>query len=515
MEYLVTAKQMQYCDRMTSEYFKIPSAVLMERAALACTDVILKRQEQMQAMVPEQAFHKKTLIVAGCGNNGGDGLAIGRLLMQEGYPVDFWLIGDRNRMTELTQQQFLSVQAYGGRILDSKPQGEYDIIIDALFGVGLSRCVEGIYLEAVSYINNSDAFVLAVDIPSGIHADSGEVMGAAVFADVTVTFGFRKLGTFLYPGARYCGRMQVCSIGITQDSFLGEMPRIFTYTEPVRALMPYRDENGNKATFGKVCLIAGSHGMAGAALLAAQAVFAAGAGMLRIVTPAGNRVIMQETLPEAMLSCYDEVDVCEVVHKACLWADVIAIGPGLSMDRNAKQLLTYCIEKTNKPLVIDADALNLLAADEELMEKLCLKQADEKTAAKLILTPHPGEMARLRNCSVSEINASPMEHCQTLAQKLNASVLCKNARTMISAEDGRIYVNGSGNSGMATAGSGDVLTGILAGLLAQGMDSFSASSVGVYLHGLAGDKAAHMLSAYSMKAGDIIKMTASILAGQN
>lgn len=512
MEYLVTANQMQKYDRVTSEYFKVPSVVLMERAALACVEIIKNRQEQILMMMPEAALRKKTLVVAGLGNNGGDGLAIGRLLMQEGYPVDFWLVGNRQKLSGLPLQQLESVEAYGGKIRSNPPDEEYDIIIDALFGVGLSRPLEGIWKEAVDYMNSSDAFVLAVDIPSGIHADTGHVMGAAVFADQTVTFGFRKLGTYLYPGARYCGKVAVREIGITQDSFLGEMPSVFTFTENVKNLMPYREENGNKGTFGKVSLIAGSDGMAGAALLSAGAVFAVGAGMLRIVTPKSNRIIIQETLPEAMTSCYDEVDVLDTLKQAAVWADVLAVGPGLSTKEQAKTLVEYCILHTKKPMVMDADAINILASDKELLASLIELQNDDSTKRELVLTPHPGEMARLEGVSAEKINEDPKAVCEKWAKKLHAAVLCKNARTMIGSPDGRIYVNGSGNSGMATAGSGDVLTGIIAGLLAQGMDAFWGACVGVYLHGLAGDKAAHKMSAYSMKAGDITAMISGLLA---
>jgi len=272
----------------------------------------------------------------------------------------------------------------------------------------------------------------------------------------------------------------------------------YAVTDDDLDLLPPRDENGNKATFGKVCLIAGSHGMAGAALLAAQAVFAAGAGMLRIVTPAGNRVIMQETLPEAMLSCYDEVDVCEVVHKACLWADVIAIGPGLSMDRNAKQLLTYCIEKTNKPLVIDADALNLLARNPSLL----------KYARGAVITPHAKEMERLCGRSVKDILDSTADTAHEFAKKHSLICILKDHETIISDGSNIIYQNTTGNSGMATGGSGDVLAGIVGALLAQHRNSSAmtvdTAALAVYIHGLCGDIASEKLSEYSLMASDVI-----------
>lgn len=505
MEYLVTAKEMKRFDANTSEYFKIPSIVLMERAALACLEVITDRQNRLK-----EAFHgsgaepgRRVLVVAGCGNNGGDGFALGRLLMQEGYFVDFVLAGNEEKATGQTALQMECVRAYGGKIMGNLPDGEYDIIIDALFGVGLTREVTGFYGECVEYINAQNAYVLSVDIPSGIHADSGSVMGAAVYADVTVTFGFRKLGTFLYPGARHAGQVRCYPVGITQDSFLDQPPTMFTFTEPVSELMPVRISEGNKGTFGRVALLAGSEKMAGAAILSAEGAFAAGCGMVKVVSPAENRFVLNQMLPEAM--------VTDDIREAAAWADVIAAGPGLTTGVRAKEQLTFLIEETGCPLILDADAINLLAQNEALLEKLKEKQQNIRTRRLLALTPHPAELSRLAGCSVKEVVEDPVKIIREWADQLHAVVLCKGARTFVSSLEGRIYVNGSGNSGMATAGSGDVLTGIVAALAAQEDELFHAVCVGVYLHGLAGDKAAHIKSEYSMKAGDIVDTVPQLL----
>lgn len=505
MEYLVTAKQMRLYDNNTSEHFKVPSAVLMERAALACLQVLLKRQSQIECGLAQTGARAKRRVLAVCGNgnNGGDGFALGRLLMQENFQVDFCLVGNPDKATELTKNQMESVRAYGGTILRTLPETEYDIIIDALFGVGLSRELAGEYKNAVEFINGRDAFVLSVDIPSGIHADTGAVMGAAVCADVTVTFGFRKLGTFLYPGARYAGRVLCFPIGITQDSFLGNVPETFTFTEPVSMLMPCRAQEGNKGSFGRISILAGSEKMAGAAILAGRGALAAGCGMLKLVGPSCNREIIQETLPEAMQT--------DDIAEAADWADVIAAGPGLSCADRAKRQLRYIIEKTDSPLILDADAINILAQDRALLERLEDRQKNEKTRRKLALTPHPGELARLCTCTVKEVLSDPAGYAGMWARRLGAVVLCKGARTFAASPDGQLYVNGSGNSGMATAGSGDVLTGIMAGLLGQEQDLFPAVCVAVYLHGLAGDRAAHVKTEYSMKAGDIIEMVPQVL----
>lgn len=505
MEYLVTAEEMKRYDQNTIEHFGVPAAVLMERAALACCEVILNRQKQLVQNTCEwkHRIGKRVLVLAGGGNNGGDGFAIGRLLMQEGFAVDFFLAGPEEKVSELTALQIASVKAYGGKVRRTLPDGEYDIVVDALLGVGISRELTGIYQEAVEYINRADAFVLAADIPSGIHADTGAVMGTAVHADVTVTFGFRKMGLFLYPGTRHAGKLVCAQIGITPESFLDHFPCHFTFTEPPQKLMPVRPAEGNKGTFGKVLLLAGSEGMAGAAVLAGKGAFAAGCGMVKIVTPVCNRDILQETLPEAMVTAD--------IRESAKWADVVAAGPGLSAGKEAGEQLRWLIENTVQPLLLDADAINLLAADSTLQKRLCRLQNNPGSARKLVLTPHPGELARLQGCSVKEVLADPSGMALTWAKRLQAVVVCKGARTFAAAPDGRIYVNGSGNSGMATAGSGDVLTGIAAALAACEEDIFSAVCVAVYLHGLAGDKAAHMKSEYSMKAGDIADMVPALL----
>lgn len=509
MEYLVSAAQMRRYDQNTSEYFQVPSDVLMERAALACLAVIRDRREKaVRALrgIGERARRERVLVVAGTGNNGGDGFALGRLLMQEGWPVDFVLIGDPEKAGPLTARQMASVRAYGGQIRHTLPEREYDILIDALFGVGLSRPLEGVCREAVAYMNRQEAWTLSVDIPSGIHADTGAVMGAAVYADVTVTFGFRKLGLFWYPGARHAGKVICAPIGITADSFLGEPPRVFTYTEPVRALLPPRREEGNKGTFGKVTLLAGSPGMEGAGLLCAKGAFAAGCGMVKLVGGSEMLLLCMQEQPETMVTAG--------LEEALGWADVIAAGPGLSTSPEAAEKLRYVIERTKQPLVLDADAINLLAQDRALYELLQSKQGSAESRRELVLTPHPGELARLLGEKTEAVLADPVESARRAAGLFHAVALCKGARTAAASPEGEVYLNGSGNSGMATAGSGDVLTGILAALLAQGAGSFSGVCAGVYLHGLAGDRAAHGVGEYAMTAGDIVRAVPGVLEAE-
>ncbi|HJA94713.1 MAG TPA: NAD(P)H-hydrate dehydratase [Candidatus Eisenbergiella merdipullorum] len=525
MEYLVTASEMKECDRNTTEKFGIPSLVLMERAALACADAIIQetaasqtqavsqRWEAPQAHAPAERKKprgRRTLIVSGCGNNGGDGFAAGRLLMQEGFPVDFWLVGERSRCSPETEKQISILENYGCTVMEHAPEREYDIIVDAIFGIGLRSAPAGLHEEAVEYINRSGAFVLSVDIPSGVSADSGAVPGCAVRADVTVTFAFLKRGLVLYPGALYAGRVLTVQIGITQESFLGKLPKAFTFRKGICPPLPRRERDGNKGTFGKVLLAAGSCGMAGAAVLSSSAVLRSGAGMVRVLSGEENRMILQTAVPEAMLALYgQDVDggwntAAGAFRKAEGWADVIAAGPGLGTGEDAKGLVRLILTETAKPLVLDADGINLLAADRNFLETFCLQRKRE-SAPPLILTPHPGELSRLTGLDVERVVSDPVSVCREWAAKLNAVLLCKGAATVVLDPSARCYINRSGNSGMATAGSGDVLTGIIAGLLAQGMEPFEAACSGVCLHGLAGDAAAERASEYSISAGKILE----------
>ncbi len=504
MEYLVTAAEMKACDRNTTEGFGVPSLVLMERAALACAREILSEK---------RLRGKRTLIAAGCGNNGGDGLAVGRLLMQEGFPVDFWLIGERSRCSPETEKQLEILERYGCTILNHAPEQKYDVIVDAMFGIGLKRPLEGICAEAVAHVNGSGAFVLSVDIPSGVGADTGAVYGCAVRADVTVTFAFLKRGLLLYPGASYAGRVRLAQIGITEESFLGKLPAAFAFRKDVPVLLPERDPNGNKGTFGKVLLAAGSPGMAGAAVLSARAVLGAGAGMVRVICGEENRSILQTAAPEAMLALYGEAagkdgagqdrTPSDAFRDAQGWADVIAAGCGLGRSREAEELIRLILTENKKPLVLDADGINILAADRALLDQVCRMR--KAGGAPLILTPHPGELGRLAQTDMETLLSDPVSVCTEWAGRLNAVVLCKTAATVAADPQGRIYVNRSGNSGMATAGSGDVLTGIIVGLLAQGMDPFEAACMGVYLHGLAGDAAAGRAGEYAVTAGKLLE----------
>lgn len=488
MKYLVTAQEMKQYDKNTIEYLGIPGPVLMERAALAAEDFLKERFDAVKERT-------KVLIFAGMGNNGGDGLALARLLAADGYTVAVRCVGDPEKATEQWKSQWQTLQHFPVKTDSNVQADEYNVIVDALFGVGLSRPVEGIYAEAVKEMNGARGFKLALDVPSGICSDTGKVLGCAFLADATITFGFCKRGLVMYPGADYAGQVQIANVGIGPESFLGQIPEMYTLEKGEKCL-PDRNPSGNKGTFGKVLLIAGSNGMAGAAILAARAAYRTGAGMVKVITAEENRQILQQGIPEALYGS------CRQLTESLEWADVIAIGPGIGREEQALQCLKTVVEKSRKPLVLDADALNLLAEEngKVLAEELRTQGAEGRT---ILLTPHVGELSRLLHRTIPECKQHLPACARTLAEHFHGVAVAKDARTIVCKEEGSCYLNTTGNSGMATAGSGDVLTGVITGLLAQGMDASDAAAKGVYLHGLAGEFAARLHTKYGVMAGDI------------
>ena len=487
MEYLVTAAEMQKYDANTIQEIGIPGMVLMERAALEAFKVI-------EARVQKAETARRAFILAGMGNNGGDGLALARLLCEAGYVVDVQCVGNPEHASKQWKMQKKILEHFPVSFSGKNNGAEYNVYVDALFGVGLSRNIEGEYAQAIESFNQYKGFKLSLDIPSGIHSDTGEVMGCAVFADVTVTFGFFKRGLMFFPGKEYTGEVIKAEIGITPRSFLGNPPEMFFYNEEPGSLLPKRDRSGNKGTFGKVLLVAGSMKMAGAAILAAKAACRIGAGMVKLISPEENRIILQSAVPEALYGTYEDL------QESLEWADVIAIGPGLGKSRDALACLERVIKESALPLVIDADALNLLAENIELESELAKEGQNGRT---VILTPHVGELSRLLQVPVPELKKKLSDYGKELATSLKAVVVAKDAGTFICKEDEQVCANIFGNSGMATAGSGDVLVGIIAGLLGQGMEPFEAAGKAVYLHAKAGDRAAAKLGEHACMAGDL------------
>lgn len=515
MHRLLTAKEAKALDHYTIEQIGVPSLVLMERAALATAEECIKRM----------TLGARVLCACGMGNNGADGVATARILHLRGYAAKILLAGNEAKATEEMKCQLRIARNLNIPICKADEEaeyiksGEYELIVDALFGVGLARNVEGLYASLVEQMNQSRAKLVSVDIPSGVSADDGSVLGCAVKAAVTVTFGTEKLGMILYPGTECCGERVTADIGLAQEMyFAGESPQsesekaasenvipqpAFAYDKEDVKRLPARPAYSNKGTFGRVLVIAGSANMGGAALFAGMAAYRMGAGLVEIATVAENRTFLMERLPEAVLTVYDtNAEPGEWLAPAVKRAKAVVVGPGMGVSDLTKKILTFLLDETDIPLVIDADGLNVLAAFPELAELL---------SGRVILTPHLGEMSRLTGKSVRALQTGLIQAASDYSKATGAVCVMKDARTIVAAPDGRVYVNTSGNCGMAAGGSGDLLAGILGALRAEGMDSFESACLGVYLHGLYGDKARERYGVRTMIASDFGEMIGEAL----
>lgn len=520
---VLDAVGMKAADRQTIEAVGIPSFVLMERAALAVAD-------RVKAYATKDSHIG---VLCGTGNNGGDGVAVARLLKEAGYDATILLkdaalyraeesaegTPDSERpkqvsgTPEFLQQMKIAV-ACGVPVCEPWETKSFDIIVDALFGIGLSKPVEGAYADLLEQINRESHIVIAVDIASGISASDGKVCGMALRADETVTFGAAKWGHLLYPGKDYTGKLTVADIGFPEDVMRAQMRGMRLTPEAIERILPGRPAYSNKGTFGKVAVIAGSKNMAGAAYFAACAAYRMGVGLVKIVTPECNREILQTLLPEAMLTTYTgKEDLPEAVSEAVGFADAVIIGPGLGQSDTAETLVSLLRDvsygrKDAPATVWDADALNTLA---EMMQKegcISVEERLEYMNAFLpegaVLTPHPGELSRLLGISVSEITDSFLQTAKRIATGSKATYVLKDAVTLTINNTGCV-VNSTGNNGMATGGSGDVLCGVIAALAAAGKDPFTAAAVGVWLHGAAGDAAQKNVGAAPMIARDLLQ----------
>ena len=500
---VVDAAGMKEADRVTIEEVGVPSLVLMERAALAVA-------ERVKVYATKES---RIGVLCGTGNNGGDGVAVARLLAEESYDATV-LIKDATKGTPEFLQQMKIATAGGVPVCEPWETKGYDIIVDALFGIGLSKPVEGEYGDLLEQIDRERHIVIAVDIASGVSASDGTVGGAALHANETVTFGAAKWGHLLYPGKEYTGKLTVADIGFPKAVLTARKQGMWLSRESVDALMPRRPAYSNKGTFGKVAVIAGSKNMAGAAYFAACGAYRTGAGLVKIVTPECNREILQTLLPEAMLATYagaEELPV--VVEEAVRFADAVVIGPGLGQCAEAELLVSLIrdalYEKEDTPVSVwDADALNILTKkmDEEALmtESERLGFLDGYLPKNAVLTPHPGELSRLLGVPVKVLTARFLETAKRISSISNLTYVLKDAATL-TINNSDCVVNPTGNNGMATGGSGDILTGIIGALAAGGMDVFTAAAVGVWLHGAAGDAAGKSVGAAPMIARDILQ----------
>lgn len=491
METYLTGAQMRAADLYTIETIGIPSLVLMERAALGVVEAI---EEQK---LPTSDI----LVVCGAGNNGGDGYAIARLLHLKGYSTSLYFLGKEASRSSENQLQERIAKHYQIPVVNEL-EDQYSLIIDAVFGTGLKRNLEGMYYDTVERFNQMSGCKLAVDLPSGIQDETGMVMGTAFRADCTVSIAFHKRGVLLQPGNQYAGKLICKDIGITEEAIDTKERIAFGYQlEDLKALYPKRRKNTHKGSYGKVLMIVGSKGMSGAAYLSAKAAYAAGAGLVQIYTAEENRAVLQQLLPEAIVTTYESFEP-ERVKELIPWADTIAIGSGLGMSSTAEQMVKCVMENAQVPCVIDADALNLLAQHLEWFELL---------KAEAILTPHMKEMTRLIGRSMQELQENRVELTGAFVKNKNVTCVLKDARTIVENAQENLYINVSGNAAMAKAGSGDVLTGIVAGIAGQGTMPFQAACLGTYLHGLAGDAAKCKKGSHSVLASDIIDGIGDVL----
>jgi len=485
---IVTAAQMQEIDHQTIAEFGIPGRVLMENAGRGATRSFLERIYSQGA--------GSVGVLAGPGNNGGDGFVMARYLAQKDVPVVVFLLGRKSRAQGDAAANLDLLEPLGVEVVeipDSEALTAYrgrmrhmTYWIDALLGTGLKSEVRGHYGEAIALVNELQRPVLAVDIPSGLHADIGRPLGICIKADVTVTFGSPKIGQLVQPGATYCGVLELIDIGIPPTITRRVAPDVHLLTgEEVAGRLPQRAADAHKGQTGHALVIAGSTGKSGAAAMTAMSALRAGAGLVTLGTGVSIAPVMEALTIEAMtLPLADDENgsltpqVFDAIRQASQDKQCLALGPGLGMSDATGELVAALVKEIDLPMVIDADGLNHLAGKLAL-----LGQRKSPT----ILTPHPGEMARLCGLSTSEIQQDRIAAARNLAEQHLVHVVLKGAGTVVAGSDGRTWLNATGNSGMASGGMGDVLTGTIAGLLAQGAMAIDAALAAVYLHGLAAD----------------------------
>ena len=502
---LVTANEMQQMDRRTIESFGIPGRVLMENAGRGATRFFFEQFSDLK--------NKRIGVIAGPGNNGGDGFVIARYLAQSGVAVQVYLLAASNRVrgdaaANLNLLKPLKIQVI--EIPDEKSFSVHqsdlanlDIWIDAILGTGLKSDVKGYFQSVIRFINALNKPVFAVDIPSGLNSDTGQPCGTCIRANATATFGFAKTGHMTYPGAGYTGALEIVDIGIPPYIVADVGPKQFLLTaDLIKSYLTPRTEGAHKGTTGHLLVIAGSPGKTGAASMTSIAALRAGAGLVTLGIGQSLNAVLEAQVLEAMTvplpespdgalgeSAFDAIQEL-MPGKRCL-----AIGPGLGQASETRRLVRKIIEKSQIPVVVDADGINNLAGRIQILKK---------ARAPIILTPHPGEMARLLDVDTGRIQQERINSARNFAVDFNVHIVLKGARTVVAHPDGRIFINTTGNSGMASGGMGDVLTGIIAGQIAQGLSPESAAHAGVYLHGAAADSLAQSIGPYGYLAGEVM-----------
>lgn len=493
---LMSGEQMKRLDRRAIDERGIPSLTLMERAA----------EHLVRAAVEGFAAPGRAVVLAGSGNNGGDGFAAACLLLQAGWAVQVLFTGRREKMSADCREMARRFGALGGRTddFDGADQGQAaaltaaDLVIDAVFGVGLSRPVEGVSTQAVAAMNAAGGVVVSADIPTGIHSDTGAVMGCAVNADKTITFTAAKPGHFLGKGSLYCGELRVADIGIPEDLAAEEKPTAVTVDSSwVRQHLPARPADGHKGIFGRVYILAGSRQYTGAPLLASRAAVRGGCGLVTLGIPEGIWPVVAarclEEMPQPLPDKGGSLSkiALQILQKEVNRCNALLIGPGMGRAEETAETIRVLADQATCPLVLDADGINALEGHIDVLER--------RRGRITVLTPHLGEFARLGGRGGED----PLTAAREFALRWGCTLVLKGHRTVTAAPDGSCYVNTTGGSGLAKGGSGDVLGGLLASLLAQGMEPSAAAAAAVWIHGRAGEVLERERTAYAMAPGEL------------
>lgn len=500
---LATKKEMNQLDQVAIQKYEIPSLLLMEHAAYGVFSYLEKEHKG-----------KSVTILCGPGNNGGDGLALARLLYTlTKVKLQVVLLTEKEKLSSDGKVYYTICKHLGVTLWDYAENLQKveqfieasEVIVDALFGTGLTRKVEGDFYKVIEKVNTSLAFKVSVDLPSGIHADTGQVLGIAVKANCTVTFQMPKIAHFLYPGLVYTGKLHVVDIGIPQTLVEKMQSKYYAIdAKMVKDMLPERPIRSNKGTYGKVLMIGGQVGMGGAICLASQAIMKMGAGLVTIAVPESLFFLTQQKVTEAITLPLPESEghlnekAVNILQEKIDHFTTIGIGPGIGRSCEITAIMKYLLE-SDKPIVVDADGLYAL--------KPYLHEV-KKRKAPMIITPHPGELAYLNGESIEEILAHPIESAQTFSEYFGIVVVLKIERMIVALPTGEVYINSKGHSAIAKGGAGDVLTGMITGLLAQKMQSVEAAVLGCYLHADTACFLAKIKGSYSVLPSDLIEYVA-------
>lgn len=508
---VANCSQMKDIDSTAINDFGIPGVVLMENAALGVVEEAVKTLGDLS--------FKSIVIFCGKGNNGGDGFAIARHLYNKGANVIVILLDSKEKVKGDALINLDIIEKLDIKIVEAKDESYLegiaatlylcDLVIDAIFGTGIKGKIKGIAKDIIKIINSSGSYTISVDIPSGVNGDTGQICDVCVKADKTVTFALPKVGLLSYPGADYVGELIVADISIPNTVVESKNISV-NIIEPdyIKSIIPVRESQTNKGDYGKLFIIAGSVGMTGAAVLTSQSALRTGSGLVTVGIPQSLNNIIEAKLTEVM--SYPLKDEGGILSLECMdsllskinSSDVIAFGPGLSNTNSIEKILLELIKKCKKTIVIDADGINVLAKNINVLKE---------NECNIILTPHPGEMSRLTGLDIEYIQNNRIKTTIQFAKEYNTTILLKGAKTVIANPEGEVYINTTGNPGMATGGMGDVLTGIIASLCGQGLDNFQAAVSGAFIHGYAGDIASEEKGMHGLTAVDTIDNIPKVL----